>query len=114
MCLCKNNCTIQIIVEKYLWLVIIFLVVVFSLPSLFRIYDLKYLYSSEEIRTQSIEAISFLRKNQGWGATDLKLNSIKYREDGVVYNFKYIQRQKAKLFKTYIQVVYSSGNFFYK
>jgi len=111
MCLCKTNCTLRKIIEKHLWLVIILLVVAFSLPSLVRVYNLRHLYLSSEIRANSVEVIVWLRKNKGWGATDLKLNSIDKKSDKIFYSFTYSRKRIGKIYKTDVVVIYEDGEF---
>jgi len=67
------------------WLIVFFFTLIFCSPSLIKIYNLRYLYFSKLIQSQSISLITDLREQKGWSATDLDLFGI--TGDGSVKQF---------------------------
>lgn len=75
--------------EIYFWLILILLVIVLSLPSAIRVYEIKNLFLSGKTRSDAVLAVTALRDNRGYGATDLSLKKIVIDGDRNIFYFKY-------------------------
>ena len=75
--------------EISFWSLIVLIVLLLSLPSLLRIYNVRLLYFSSTARSGALGAIIFLRQERGYGATDLKLEKIIKENNAETFYFTY-------------------------
>jgi hypothetical protein len=91
---------------KIFWGTIFLIVFLTSIPSLIRIYNIRYLYLSSNIQGDAIAANVALRNEYGIGATDLKLKKIVFAGDKNIFYFDYCYHGSGELSgvgeKTYI------------
>lgn len=92
----------------YIFISLISLILV--LPSAVKFFSLRYLFLSEEARSDSLAAYEYMRINLGLSATDLEVSSIAPQSDGFVYLFKYQYHQPVlSLPASYYKVTVGKG-----
>ncbi len=79
--------------------VLILIVFLLSVPSIYRVYQIRYLYFSKRVQDKAIKANIFLRKNYGIGATDLKLKKIYFKNKNLFFSFGYKYHSLSNFFK---------------
>lgn len=76
--------------KKHLvWILIVFIVILTSIPGLMRIYNIRYLYFFSAIQDNALASNIAIRNEYGIGATDLKLKKITVAGDKNVFYFDY-------------------------
>lgn len=80
---------INFFLKKNLWLFLIIIVLLMSVPSIFRIWNIRYLYFSKNIQNLAVESNLALRNTYGIGATDAKLKKIEKIGNHTVFYFNY-------------------------
>ena len=75
--------------ERKFWLALVIITIVFSLPSWWRLVQLRPLYFSVAVRDQVGQAVQLLRVEKGIAGTDLNLYKIDRKSDRVSFYFHY-------------------------
>jgi hypothetical protein len=76
--------------NKFLfWSIIIVICFGASLSSLIRIYNIKEIFLSQEVRKDALLAMGYLKQERGYGATDTELERVVKKNEANVFYFEY-------------------------
>jgi len=82
------------------WFFVLFICISASLPSLVRIYNIRAIFFSKAVQEDALEAMAFLKKEKGFGATDTKLERIVQDDKKNNFYFEYRYHSPRAIFES--------------